>query len=267
MTLRECYNSSDTKLNMASEYGFPSLDATKRATAEFQKAVAKEKAPWLPQISPFTVFFKTQLVSAIIRQYQIIWGDKATFVIKNATILVLALVTGSLFYKVPDNTAGLFTKGGSLFISLLGFGLTAMSEVTDSFSGRTVLAKHKDFAFYHHAAFCSSQITSDIPVILCQVTVWSLIVYFMTGLTTTADAFFTFWLVLFSVSICMTALLRLIGAAFGNFDDASKVSESVVSAAIIYSGYMIPKTRMHSWFVWLYRINPLAYGFQALMAN
>ena len=267
VALCECYESSDTKSKMVSEYDFPSLDATKKATAEFQKAVAEEKAPGLPKKSPFTVSFKTQLVSAIIRQYQIIWGDKATFVVKNATILILALVTGSLFYKAPDNTAGLFTKGGSLFISLLAFGLTAMSEVTDSFSGRAVLAKHKEFAFYHHAAFCFSQITSDIPVILCQVTVWSLIVYFMTGLTTSADAFLTFWVVLFSVSICMTALFRLIGAAFGNFDDASKVSGFVVSAAIIYSGYMIPKTRMHPWFVWLYWINPLAYGFQALMGN
>ena len=265
--LRERYDFSEIKQRMVSEYRFPSLDATKRATAEFQEAVAMEKAPGLPKGSPFTVSFQTQLVSAIIRQYQIIWGDKASFIVKNATVLILALVTGSLFYQAPDNSAGLFTKGGSLFISLLGFGLMAMSEVTDSFSGRAVLAKHKDFAFYHHAAFCFSQITSDIPVIACQVSVWSLIVYFMTGLTSSAGAFFTFWIVLFSVSICMTALFRLIGAAFGNFDDASKVSGFVVTAAIMYSGYMIPKSRMHPWFVWIYWINPLGYGFQALMGN
>ena len=267
IALRKRYDSSEIKQRMVSEYDFPDLDETKRATAEFQEAVAREKTPGLPKSSPFTVSFQTQVVSAIIRQYQIMWGDKASFVVKNATVLILALVTGSLFYQAPDNSAGLFTKGGSLFISLLGFGLMAMSEVTDSFSGRAVLAKHKEFAFYHHAAFCFSQITSDIPVILCQVTVWSLIVYFMTGLTPSASAFFTFWIVLFSVSICMTALFRLIGAAFGNFDDASKVSGFVVSAAIMYSGFMIPKSRMHPWFVWLYWINPLAYGFQALMGN
>lgn len=30
---------------------------------------------------------------------------------------------------------------------------------------------------------------------------------------------------------------------------------------------MIPKAEMHPWFVWIYWINPLAYGFQALLAN
>jgi hypothetical protein len=30
---------------------------------------------------------------------------------------------------------------------------------------------------------------------------------------------------------------------------------------------MISKANMHPWFVWIYWINPLAYGFQALLAN
>jgi ABC-type multidrug transport system permease subunit len=59
----------------------------------------------------------------------------------------------------------------------------------------------------------------------------------------------------------------MIGAAFDGFDDASKVSGFLVSALITYTGYMIPKTGMHPWFVWIYWINPLAYGFEALMAN
>ena len=142
-----------------------------------------------------------------------------------------------------------------------------MSEVTDSFSGRPVLAKHKEFALYHPAAFCFAQITADIPIIASQVSTFSLIIYFMVGLKMTAGAFFTFWIVLFALSICMTALFRLVGAAFDTFDDASKISGFLVSALIMYSGYMIPKKQMHPWFVWIYWINPLAYGFEALMAN
>lgn len=65
----------------------------------------------------------------------------------------------------------------------------------------------------------------------------------------------------------MTTLFRMIGAAFSTFDGASKVSGLVVSISFTYVGYMIPKPSMHPWFVWLYWINPLAYGFEALMAN
>lgn len=35
----------------------------------------------------------------------------------------------------------------------------------------------------------------------------------------------------------------------------------------MYNGYMIRKPQMHPWFVWIYWIDPLAYGFEAILAN
>jgi ABC-type multidrug transport system permease subunit len=58
------------------------------------------------------------------------------------------------------------------------------------------LVKHKLFGFYHPAAFCIAQIAADIPLILLQVSGFSVILYFMVGFTATATAFFTYWLVL-----------------------------------------------------------------------
>lgn len=265
--VRERYLQSEICRRMESQYSFPGSEPAKSGTGDFIESVAQEKSKHLPKSSQFTVPLTTQIKTAVIRQYQILWGDRATFVIKQALTIVLSLVTGSLFYDAPDTTNGLFTKGGTLFISVIVFGLMAMSEVTDSFSGRPVLAKHKDFALYHPAAFCFAQITADVPIIAAQVCSFSLIMYFLVGLEQTAGAYFTFWIILFSLSMSMTALFRMIGAAFQGFDDASKVSGLLVSMLITYAGYMIPKTEMHPWFVWIYWINPFAYGFEALMAN
>jgi ABC-type lipoprotein export system ATPase subunit len=65
----------------------------------------------------------------------------------------------------------------------------------------------------------------------------------------------------------MTAFFRMVGAAFPNFDAASKVSGFSITALILYIGYQIPKPAMHPWFVWIYWIDPLSYGFESLMAN
>jgi hypothetical protein len=43
----------------------------------------------------------------------------------------------------------------------------------------------------------------------------------------------------------MTAFFRMIGAAFPNFDAASKVSGFSVTALIVYIGYQIPKPSMY----------------------
>lgn len=261
------YDRSPIKPKMIAEYNYPETEEAKRNTADFIEMTQRDKHKSLSKKSPLTSSFLAQTKACIVRQYQILWGDKATFILKQVSTLVQALIAGSLFYDAPATSAGLFTKGGALFFALLFNSLLAMSEVTDSFSGRPVLAKHRSFALYHPAAFCIAQIAADIPVLLFQISHFGIVLYFMVGLKTTAGAFFTFWIINFAVTMAMTALFRLVGAAFPNFDAASKVSGFLVSALIMYTGYMIIKPNMHPWFVWIFWIDPLAYGFEALLAN
>lgn len=265
--IRDEYHKTSFKTKADNEATWAESEKAKTWTSEFHDSVTMDKSKHLSKKSPLTVSFTQQVQACITRQYQIIWGDKATFIIKQGSTLVQALISGSLFYNAPDNSSGLFVKGGALFFALLYNSLLAMSEVTDSFSGRPVLAKHKSFAFYNPAAFCIAQIAADLPILLFQVSIFSIVLYFMVGLTTTASAFFTFWFIIFVATFVMVAFFRMCGAAFPNFDAASKVSGFALSAVITYIGYQIPKPEMHPWFVWIYWINPLAYGFESLLAN
>ncbi|KAI4146618.1 MAG: hypothetical protein L6R39_003391 [Caloplaca ligustica] len=265
--IRDDYSRSDTKAIMEKEYTYPQSDEAKENTKEFREAVAYDKDKTLPKKSPLTVSFPKQVKACVVRQYQIVWGDKPTFIIKQVATLVQALVVGSLFYNSPADSSGLFSKSGALFFSLLYQALMALSEVTDSFAGRPVLAKHKAFAFFHPAAFCIAQIAADLPVLIFQVTQFSVVLYFMTALKMSASAFFTYWVTLFAIAMCITAVMRAIGAVFSTFDGATKLSGFWFSALIVYTGYFIPKTQMHPWFVWIYWVDPLAYGFEILLSN
>jgi ATP-binding cassette, subfamily G (WHITE), member 2, PDR len=40
-----------------------------------------------------------------------------------------------------------------------------------------------------------------------------------------------------------------------------------ILALIIYTGFTIPTGQMHPWFKWIAYLNPVAYGFEALMIN
>ncbi|KAK0761826.1 hypothetical protein N5P37_004625 [Trichoderma harzianum] len=265
--IRDEYEKTPLFEQARAEYNYPTTSEAQDKTKLFQEGVAMEKYKGLPASSSFTVSFGVQVQTCIKRQYQIIWGDKATFFIKQFSTIVQALIAGSLFYNAPDTTAGLFVKSGACFFALLFNALLSMSEVTESFMGRPVLIKHKSFAYFHPAAFCLAQIAADIPVILVQVSGFSLILYFMVGLTMSAGHFFTFWIIVVATTFCMTAMFRAIGAAFSTFDGASKLSGLIIAATIMYNGYMIQKPRMHPWFVWLFWIDPMAYGFDAILSN
>lgn len=200
-TLRTEYEQSPIHSKMRTEYDYPSSDVALQRTQDFKDGVAYETSSQLPKNSPLTVSFTEQVKACVSRQYQIIWGDKATFIIKQVATLMQALIAGSLFYNAPANSGGLFVKSGALFFSLLYNSLLAMSEVTDSFHGRPVLIKHKGFAMFHPAAFCIAQIAADIPVLLFQVSMFSLVVYFMVGLTMSAGSFFTYWIMVFATTM------------------------------------------------------------------
>lgn len=81
-----------------------------------------------------------------------------------------------------------------------------MNEVEATFKGRPVLAKQKGFAFFHPFVYVIAQIISDIPIIFVQVTLFALILYFMTGLIVSAGAFFTYFAIVFAVTMCVNAL-------------------------------------------------------------
>jgi ABC-type multidrug transport system ATPase subunit len=147
--LEQAYHQSPIKANMDRQLDYPTLQEAKMNTQTFCEAVTIDKSNQLPKSSPMTVSFQDQVKACVTRQYQILWGDKATFIIKQGSTLVQALIGGSLFYNAPANSAGLFIKGGALFLALLYNALVAMSEVTDSFAGRPILAKHKAFAFFN----------------------------------------------------------------------------------------------------------------------
>ena len=205
--LRVEYEKSPIYQRMIAEYDYPTTDAAKERTRLFKEGVRQEKDKKLADKDPMTVGFVQQVKACVQRQYQILLGDKATFIIKQVSTIIQALIAGSLFYNAPNTSGGLFIKSGACFFAILFNSLLSMSEVTDSFTGRPVLLKHKSFAFFHPAAFCIAQITADIPVILFQVSTFSIILYFMVGLTSTAGAFFTFWVILVAITMVSEAFI------------------------------------------------------------
>jgi ABC-type multidrug transport system ATPase subunit len=266
--IRDLYHQSPIYRHRIKECDYPESAAAKNDTAEFLETVRSEKHKTLKTDSVLTVSLYQQVKACIVRQYQIIWGDKATLAIKQISALIQSIVSGSLFYNASAGSNGLFIKSGALFFAILYNSLMVpISEVTDSFFGRPVLIKHKHFAFFHPAAFCIAQVATDIPITLLHVTIFSFPLYFMVHLTYSATAFFTFWIVIFAVSMCGIAMFRAVGAAFKTFDGASKVSGFLIIALVTFAGYMIQYSKMHPWLGWIYWINPVAYAFESVLST
>jgi ATP-binding cassette subfamily G (WHITE) protein 2 (SNQ2) len=100
-----------------------------------------------------------------------------------------------------------------------------------------------------------------------QVTVFNLIVYFMSGLQRTVTRFFIANLFLYLLTMTVYAAFRAIGATAPSLDAATRLTGLGMQALVVYTDYIIPPKKMKVWLAWLRWLNPIQYCFESLMVN
>lgn len=216
--------------------------------------------------SPYHVSLGRQILACTKRQFQIIWNDRLTNMLNIASALILSLVTSSLFYNLQGDSTSIFTRPGALFFPILLFGLNAMSEVQASFLGRPIVSRHKRLAFTRPSAYAIANTVTDIPLVIVTLSLFEIVYYFMVGFQHDAGKFFTQWVLLLVMMLCLLSFFRMIGAWCRHFGIASQIAGVCIMGVMVYAGYLIPVPQMHPWFRWIAYLNPASYCLQALLA-
>jgi ATP-binding cassette, subfamily G (WHITE), member 2, SNQ2 len=123
-----------------------------------------------------------------------------------------------------------------LSFSLFFNSLLALSELSNAYSARQILLKHKLFTFYRPAAYALGQLVTDIPIIFVQVTVFDIVAYFLSHLSRTPSQFFINFLVLYINTMSMYAFFRMVGSLSANLDAATRISGISIQILVVYAG-------------------------------
>lgn len=239
-------------------------------TRRFQQTVVQSKSKTVSKKSPYTVSFVRQVLACTKREFWLLWGDKTSLYTKIFIIISNALIVSSLFYGQSLDTSGAFSRGGTLFFSVLFLGWLQLTELMGAVSGRVIIKRHKDYAFYRPSAVSLARVVVDFPVIFVMVAVFTIIVYFLAGLDVDASKFWIYALFVYTTTFCITSLYRMFAALSPTIDDAVRFSGIALNLLVIFVGYVIPKpTLIHDsiWFGWLYYINPISYSYEAVLTN
>ncbi|KAE8444259.1 hypothetical protein EG329_000759 [Mollisiaceae sp. DMI_Dod_QoI] len=237
---------------------------------EFKQSVQEGKSKTVSKRSSYTVSFVRQVLACTKREFWLTWGDKTTLYTKFFIIISNSLIVGSLFHGQATNTEGAFSRGGTLFFSILFLGWLQLSELMKAVSGRTIITRHNDYAFYRPSAVVIARVLQDFPLLLFQVIPFSIVMYFLTGLDVDASKFWIYFLFIYTTTLCITSLYRMFAALSPTIDDAVRFSGIALNLLIIYTGYVIPRPQLLSkyiWFGWLYWVNPIAYSFEAVITD
>ncbi|KAJ3127424.1 hypothetical protein HK100_009771 [Physocladia obscura] len=127
-----------------------------------------------------------QAINLIRRELQIIRGNSAAIIMSTVFNLLMAIIVGSIFLQLPVTSAGAFTRGGAIYFALLFNSVSAFAEIPKVVDGRTILYKHMDMALYRPSTHFIAQTIFDIILSAVRILLFSIILYFMVGLQTSA---------------------------------------------------------------------------------
>lgn len=233
----------------------------------FRESHHQAQAKHVRPKSPYTISIPMQIRLCTVRAYQRLWNDKTSTLTTVIGQTIMALIIGSIFYGTPQSTGAFFAKGSVLFFAVLLNALIAITEINGLYDQRPIVEKHVSYAFYHPFAEALAGIVSDIPVKFLIATCFNIILYFLSGLRYQPGPFFVFFLFNFVAMLTMSAIFRTIAAATKTISQALAFAGVLVLAIIIYTGFTLQTSYMHPWFRWINYINPVAYAFEAILAN
>jgi ABC-type multidrug transport system ATPase subunit len=228
---------------------------------QFKESVQQQKSRRVASSSNYTIPFWKQVIACARRELWLIWGNKTELYSKYFTIISNGLIVGSLFYDTPSSTAGSFLRGGVVFFAIVFLGWLQLAELMKAVSGRGIVARHKEYAFYRPSAVTLARALVDLPILVLQVVIFVVLLYFMTGLDVHPGKFFIQLLFTYTTTFCVTALYRMLASMSPSIDDAVRFSGMALNLLVIYTGYVISKPVLLSqkiWFGWIAHINPVS---------
>lgn len=141
-----------------------------------------------PSLTPLCL--RTLLTAVASCRIQIKMQDRLDLYVAFATAIIVALITGSIYFKLPTSSNGAFTRGGVIFMAVLFNAFSAFAELPTQMLGRQIIWRQKTYRFYRPAAHSIASTLADAPLNVVKIMLFTIILYFMSGLVLDAGAFF-----------------------------------------------------------------------------
>ncbi|CAI2034515.1 hypothetical protein SEUBUCD650_0I00120 [Saccharomyces eubayanus] len=228
-----------------------------------KSTIHQEQSKYARKSSYYTISYWKQLQLCTQRSFQRIYGNRSSTIINIIAAVAIAFIIGSLSYNTPSSMDGAFTRGSVLYFALLYYSLMGLANMT--FDYRPILQKHKNYSLYHPSAESLGSTIAAFPFRMIGLTLFIIILYFLSGLHRSAGSFFTVFLFLGMCSEAINGLFELVAAACDNISQANSIAGVLTLSISMYSTFMIQLPSMHPWFVWIAYIFPIRYAFESML--
>lgn len=208
-----------------------------------------------------------------------------------AIAILLAVLSGFLFYGLTDDIKGFQNRLGLFFFLLALFGFSTLTSLTVFSSERLLFVRERANGYYSPITYFAAKVVFDIvPLRLLPPIIMGAIVYPMSGLLPEWASFFRFILILVLFNLAAAAICLFIGIVFKDGGVANLIGSLVMLFSLLFAGLLLNRDAIPKAAAWLQIVSSIPrhiifskvrctstdligqlsifhYGFEALIVN
>ncbi|WEW59685.1 FAD-dependent urate hydroxylase [Emydomyces testavorans] len=185
-----------------------------------------------------------------------------------AIAILLAVLSGYLFYGLTDDIKGFQNRLGLFFFLLALFGFSTLTSLTVFSSERLLFMRERANGYYSPITYFAAKVVFDIvPLRLIPPIIMGVIVYPMVGLIADWPEFFKFVLILVLFNLAAAGICLFIGIVFRDGGVANLIGSLVMLFSLLFAGLLLNHDAIPKSALWLQTLSIFHYGFEALIVN
>ncbi|KAJ1762155.1 hypothetical protein GGH19_003689 [Coemansia sp. RSA 1807] len=180
----------------------------------------------------------------------------------------MSLLIGFMFFYLKHDAPSVQNRLGVMFIIVVNSSFPiVMPLLTLFFSERDIMIRERSSATFRVTTFYVSKVTTYLPIAYVCNIFFFVGVYFISHLTFDAGKFFIGLATFFCNSTVSIAFLLLVGAAVKTMDIGFIIAPAVLTIQLLFGGLFANPATITPVLRWIRWINPIQYGFSALVQN
>ncbi|KAF8393294.1 hypothetical protein HHK36_021535 [Tetracentron sinense] len=215
--------------------------------------------------------FFTQCIACLWKQHWSYWRNPPYTAVRFLFTTCIALMFGTIFWDLGSKREvqqDLINAMGSMYAAVVFLGVQNASSVQPVVAiERTVFYREKAAGMYSALPYAFGQVMIEIPYIFVQALVYGVIVYAMIGFEWTVAKFCWNIFFMYFTLLYFTFYGMMTVAVTPNQNIAAIVSAAFYGLWNLFSGFIIPRTKMPVWWRWYYWACPVAWTLYGLIVS
>lgn len=215
--------------------------------------------------------FFTQCMACLWKQHWSYWRNPPYSAIKLLFTTAIGLIFGLIFWDLGSKRRkqqDLFNAVGSMYASVIFIGVKNGSAIQPVVAiERTVFYRERAAGMYSALPYAFAQMAIELPYILIQSLMYGVLVYAMMGFEWTVAKFLWFIFFMYFTLLYHTFYGMMTMALSANHHVAAISSSAFYALWNLFSGFVVPLTRIPIWWRWFYWSCPVAWTLYGLVAS